>query len=146
MAQFRFSLEKALRWRAVELTREEAQLQRVLQEKNRLLTAEARLAGERASLGTSLDHAPEIRGEDLRTLAIYSLRLRRQRENLAQARARCERDLAIQQKKYSAAKLRLRLLEQLKARQLERWQYDQARQLESFASDSYLAGWNRAEE
>lgn len=143
MAQFRFSLEKILRWRAVELAREEVKLQRLIQERARVEMMLARLASERSGLPASISALPGLQGSDLRAAAAYDLRLRQEVQKLADARARIQESLAAQQKKFAAAKLRLRLLEELKARRLERWQYEAARQLETLAAESYLAGWNR---
>ena len=143
MAQFRFSLEKVLRWRRIELAREEVKVQRLIQEKARVETMLARIASERSSLTASVARLPGLQGGDLRAAAAYGLRLRQQVQKLADARARLQEDLVVQQKKFAEAKLRLRLLEELKARRLERWQYEEACQLERLAAESYLAGWNR---
>jgi len=143
MAHFQFSLEKILRWRAIEFTREEVKLQRLIQEKDRLEMMLARLKSERASLSVSVAALPGLQGGDLRAAAAYGLRLRREIEKLTAARARIQDSLAVQQKKFAAAKLRLRLIEELKARRLERWRYEESRQLENLAAESYLAGWNR---
>ncbi|MBZ5610097.1 MAG: hypothetical protein LAP38_17680 [Acidobacteriia bacterium] len=143
MAQFRFSLDRILRWRSIELAREQAQLQRLIQEQLRLQMLAAALGDERSKLESSLAALRDLRGQDLRAMAAYDLRLRRQIGNVVQAAARCQRDLAVQKKKYNEAKQRLRLLEELKDRNLKRWQYEQARELESLASESYLAMWNR---
>ncbi len=143
MAQFHFSLEKILRWRAIEFTREEVKLQRLIQERDRLDAMLARLGSERSSLSTSVAGLPGLQGGDLRAAAAYGLRLRKEIEKLTAVRARIQDSLVAQQKKFAAAKLRLRLLEELKARRLERWRYEEARQLEDLAAESYLAGWNR---
>ncbi len=143
MAQFRFSLERILRWRSIELAREQAQLQRLIQEQIRLQMFAAALGDERSKLESSLGVLPDLRGQDLRAMAAYDLRLRRQIGNVAQATARCERDLTAQKARYNQAKQRLRLLEELRERNLKRWEYEQARELEALASESYLAAWNR---
>jgi flagellar export protein FliJ len=145
VAQFQFSLEKVLRWRGIELTRQEAVLQRVLQQHRRLQAAAQSVAGERSQLTSSLGDLVDLRGSDLRASAAYSLRLRQKAEKIAQLVARSARDLAAQQKKYSEAQLRVRLLEELKTRQVQRWEYEEARQLETLAAESHLASWNRKE-
>ena len=145
MAHFHFSLEKILRWRAIEFTREEVKLQRLIQEKDRLEMMLARLGSERFALSMSVAGLPGLQGGDLRAAAAYGLRLRKEIEKLTAARSRIQDSLAAQQKTFAAAKLRLRLLEELKARRLERWRYEEARQLENLAAESYLAGWNREE-
>jgi flagellar export protein FliJ len=143
MARFHFPLEKVLRWRAVELADEEAKLKRLVQEELRLQSLRAEITAERSNLISSASALPDLRGDDLRTMAVYSHRLRRKAENLTQQLVRSESDLAAQRKNYSEAKRRMRLLEELKERKLEKWRYEQARLLEQLASESYLATWNR---
>ena len=143
MAQFHFSLERILRWRSVELAREEAQLQRILQEQIKLQMFAAALAEERSKLESSLGELPDLRGQDLRAMSAYDLRLRKQISNVAQAAARCERELAAQKKRYNEARMRVRLLEELRERNRKRWEYEQARELETLASEAYLAAWVR---
>lgn len=143
MAQFRFSLEKVLRWRSVELTSQEAKLKALVQEQLHLQTQLAEVSVERSKLISSLGSMPDLRGDDLRTLTACGLRLRRNAENLAQQLLRCGRELAKQRKSYSEAKRRVRLLEELKDRRLREWKYEEAAVLEELASESFLANWNR---
>ena len=143
MAQFHFSLDKVLRWRALELAAEEARLERLLREQLRLQTLRADLGAEKSRLDRSLDTMPDLRGTDLRAVSAYSLRLKRQAENLVELLAKCDGELSEQKKIYRVAKQRLRLLEELRARKLEEWRREQARELESLATESFLAVWNR---
>jgi flagellar export protein FliJ len=143
MAQFQFSLEKVLRWRGVELTAEEAKLKAMLQVQLHLQTQLADVSAERSKLISSLGSMPDLRGDDLRTLTACGLRLRRSAETLAQRLLQCGRELTKQRKKYSEAKRRVRLLEELKDRRLQEWKYEEAAQLEELASESFLANWNR---
>jgi len=143
MAKFQFSLEKVLRWRGVELTAEEAKLKALLQEQLHLQTQLAEVSAQRSKLISSLGAMPDLRGDDLRTLTACGLRLRRNAENLAQQLLRCSRELAKQRKSYSEAKRKVRLLEELKARRLAEWKYEEAALLEELASESFLASWNR---
>jgi flagellar export protein FliJ len=143
MARFQFSLEKVLRWRSVELTTEEAKLKALVQEQLHLQTLLAEVSSERSKLISSLGSLPDLRGDDLRTLTACGLRLRRSAEDLAQQLLRCGRDLGVQRKKYSEAKRRVRLLEELKDRRLQEWKYQEAALLEELASESFLANWKR---
>ena len=120
-----------------------AGLQGVIQEQLRLQTLTAELGAERSRLDSSLTSLVDLSGDDLRSVAACRLRLRRQAENLAALGAKAERELAAQLKKYNASKQRVRLLEELRERKLERWRYDQRRQLETLATESYLSTWNR---
>jgi flagellar export protein FliJ len=143
MTRFQFSLEKVLRWRAVELTGQEAKLRALVQEQLHLQTQLAEVSAERSKLISSLGSMPDLRGDDLRTLTACGLRLRRNAETLAQRLLQCGRELAKQRKKYSEAKRRVRLLEELKDRRLHEWKYEEAVLLEELASESFLANWNR---
>ena len=143
MARFQFSLEKVLRWRSVELTAEEAKLKALVQEQLHLQTLLASVSAERSKLISSLGSMPDLRGDDLRTLTACGLRLRRTAETLAQSLLQCGRELTKQRRKYSEAKRRVRLLEELKDRRLQEGKYEEAAQLEELASESFLANWNR---
>jgi flagellar export protein FliJ len=143
MARFQFSLDKVLRWRTVELTGEEAKLKALVQGQLHLQSLLAEVSAERSKLISSLGTMPDLRGSDLRTLTACGLRLRRNAENLAQQLLKCGRELAKQRKKYSEAKRRVRLLEELRDRRLQEWKSEEAAQLEELASESFLANWNR---
>ncbi|HEX4596115.1 MAG TPA: hypothetical protein VH157_17645 [Bryobacteraceae bacterium] len=145
MAQFHFSLDKVLRWRALELATEEAKLEQLLREQLRLQTMRADLSTEKSNLDRSLDTMPDLRGADLRAVSAYTLHLKRQAEGLSKLMAKCDRDLSEQKKKYRAAKQRFRLLEELRSRKFEEWRREQARELESLATESFLAMWNRSQ-
>jgi flagellar export protein FliJ len=143
MARFEFSLERVLRWRSVELAAEEAKLKQLVQEQLHLQSVLAQVSAERSKLISSLGSMPNLSGDDLRTVTACGLRLRRNAESLAQQLVRCGRDLGVQRKKYSEAKRRVRLLEQLKNRRMQEWKYQEAAQLEELASESFIAKWNR---
>lgn len=143
MSHFHFPLEKVLRWRLVQLAAEEAKQKKLLLEQVKLQRLGAELGVEKSKLSSSLATLPDLRGDDLRAMTAYTLRLKRLGESIAEQTARCERNLALQRKKYREAQRRCRMLEELKARKLEAWRYEQSRQLETLASESYLANWGR---
>jgi flagellar export protein FliJ len=143
MARFEFSLERVLRWRAVELAGEEAKLKQLVQEQLHLQSVLAEVSAERSKLISSLGSMPNLSGDDFRTLTACGLRLRRTAQNLGQQLLRVGRDLGVQRKKYGEAKRRVRLLEELKDRRLREWKYEEAALLEELASESFLANWNR---
>ena len=143
MERFHFSLERVKRWRSLELAAEQARLEHLVREQVRLQTLRAGLSAEKSRLDASLGALPELRGEDFRAVTAYTLRLRRQAEKLHDLQNRCERDVALQRQKFREAKQRFRLLEELRERRLATWRYEESRELESLASESYLANWNR---
>ena len=143
MAQFHFSLERVMRWRSVEVAAERARLEVLVREQLRLQTQRAALIADKSKLDASLGTLPDLRGQDLRAATAFALRLKRQADNLKELLARCESEISVQRKKYQEAQRRFRLLEELRARRLAEWRYEQANELESLASESYLAHWNR---
>lgn len=143
MAGFHFTLERVLRWRTLELTTEQAKLDRLVAEQLNLRARQATLISEKSKLVASLGLLPDLCGGDFRAAASYSESLQRQNERLAERITQCEKAIAEQRTKYRAAKQRCRLLEELKQRRLEEWRYEEASQLESLASESFLANWNR---
>ena len=143
MARFHFPLEKVLRWRAVQLAAEELKLKRLLQEQFRLQTLGAELGVEKTRLLSSLEKFADLRGQDLHAAGAYSVLLNRHAEKIAQQLARCEKDLGVRKKKYQLAQQRVQLLEELKKRKLADWRAEEVRELETLASESYLAAWNR---
>jgi len=143
VANFHFPLEKVLRWRSAQLTAEEVKLKRLLQEQLRLQTMGAELGIEKARLLSSLEALPDLRGGDLQAASAYGVLLGRHTEKIAQQLARCEKDLAVRKKKYQEAQQRVQLLEELKTRKLTEWRAGETHQLETLASESYLATWNR---
>lgn len=143
MAKFEFSLERVLRWRAVELAAEEAKLKGLVQQQLHLQSQLAKVSAERSQLISSLGAMPNLSGDDFRTLTACGLRLRRSAGELSQQLLRCGRELAVQRKKFAEAKRRVRLLEELRNRRHEEWKYQESLLLEELASESFLANWNR---
>lgn len=143
MARFYFSLEKVLRWRALELAAEQAKLEHLVREQLRLQGLRAQLSSEKSRLLVSISTMPDLRGEDLRAATAHNLFLKRKAERLIELLMECERALAVQRKKFREAKQRFRLLEELRERKFTEWRHEQATQLEALASESYLANWNR---
>ncbi|HTR34861.1 MAG TPA: hypothetical protein VMH80_03090 [Bryobacteraceae bacterium] len=143
MARFQFTLDKILRWRTAELSAEEAKLKRLIAQEQHLQSRRAAMGAERVEVAETPGTMPDVTGTDLRGVTVYGLRLRREAEQLALDLVRCQRELAAQRKYYNEAKRRARLLEELKKRKLEEWNYEQGRLLEELASESFLANWNR---
>jgi flagellar export protein FliJ len=143
MGRFHFPLDRVIRWRSLEFSLEQAKLKRLGQEQIRLQMQAAALGAEKSKLGASIVTLLDPRGEDLRAMVDYGSNLRRRAQKLGELRTRCERDLALQKKKYNEAKQRLQLLEQLRDRKLTEWRYEQGQALETLAAESYLSNWNR---
>ena len=144
MARFQFSLEKVLRWRVVELTGEEAKLKALVQEQLHLQTLLAEVSAERSNLISSLGkHAGLAGRRPANPDRVRPAAAPERGKSGATAACNAGANSAKQRKKYSEAKRRVRLLEELKARRLQEWKYEEAALLEELASESFLANWNR---
>src|ERR1035438_10085812 len=110
MGRFHFPLDKVIRWRSLEFALEQAKLKRLGQEQIRLQMQAAALGAEKSRLGVTVGTLADPRGADLHSMVSYGAGLRRRAEKLTELRTRCERELALQKKKYNEAKKRLQLL------------------------------------
>src|SRR5581483_7464890 len=95
MASFRFSLEKVLRWRSIQVATEEAKLKKLLQEQLQLQKIRAEIGAEEARLASSLGTLQGLSGADLRAAHSYSLLLRKQAEKLLRHLSKVEQELKI---------------------------------------------------
>jgi len=143
MPAFHFSLDRVLRWRALELATEQAKLEQIVREQVRLQALRAQWSSEKSRLIASLTTLPDLCGEDLRAATAHNIFLKRKLERLIELQLKCEHALAEQRKKFREAKQRVRLLEQLKERRFAEWRYLQQAQLETLATESYLANQAR---
>jgi len=90
---------------------------------------------------TVLDAQSPLPG-DLSALAGYRRVLDLKQRQLAEAVRQCEQRLAAQRKRWTEARRRCRLLEKLKERRRAEYDYEMNRELESLASETFLARWN----
>ena len=140
MKAFRFPLERALDWRRVQLELEENRFQRqaaVLAELDRI-----RAELEAAALGAELQVRAwtPLSGRDLSSLSGFRRHVENEERTLAARRAQSQRELAEQEARMLEARRRCRLLEKLRERQWAEWQAAGDRELEQFATESFLAG------
>ena len=143
MKSFRFSLEKALDWRRIQLELEEARYKQELAALDGLdrQRAEAEASGIRAEI--------EVRGwtpigsGDLRALGDFRLRVRSLEAEIARRRVVAAQKLAEQEKLMFDARRRFRLLERLKEHRLREWTVERDRELEQIAAESFTARWGR---
>lgn len=140
MKAFRFSLEKALHWRRVQLEMEEKQFQRQaagLAEMDRV-RAELEAAAIRAEV--QVRNRKPLAGLDLAALAGFRQYVHNEEQALAARRAECQDQLNQQQRIMMEARRRYRLLERLKERRLAAWRAAADRELDQLAAESHLAG------
>jgi hypothetical protein len=142
MNSFRFPLQKALDWRHIQLELEEARYKQQAAELGALdrLRAEVEASGIRVEI--EVRAWDKLGGSDLAALDQFRLRLKKERARIADQRTAAARKVLEQQDKMMEARRRYRLLERLRDRRLTEWQSAHDKELESIATESYLARWS----
>jgi hypothetical protein len=143
MNAFRFRLERVLKVRRTQMELEKAHLEQRLGDLRSVERARAELqaAGHRAEVQVRAWNP--VYGMDLLSLDFYRGAVRSQDQMLAARAAEAARSVAEQQNKLMEAQRRCRLLERLRDRRLAEWEAARDRELEEFASEAFLARWNR---
>ncbi len=144
MRRFHFRLQNVLEWRVVQLETEEAKLEQLFAERNRIDAARENLAAALAASEQSVQQARVIEAHELMALEAHREYAARMREQLLAARRDCEERIAKQRERVTNAERDVRLLEKLKERRLAEWHTAADKEMEALASEVYLAQWHRA--
>ena len=139
MNTFRFRLDRILRWRTVELSKEERRVKELMEKDSRLANKLESLREEKAEVEDGIRNMAGLGGGDLNALAGYAIHALVQRQGLQNQRSENEKALRLQVQRYRTAKQRHRALEELRKRRLGEWRLEAARELEEVAEDSYRA-------
>jgi flagellar export protein FliJ len=142
MQSFHFRLARILDWRRTELAAEEARLAPLVAEWSRLEAARIEVAAARDRTRRDLLAAAALEGRDLVAHAAFRARLAKEQAALERQSAACRERMAGQRARIVDAHRRVRLLEKLRDRRREEWRALWDRELESFASEAYLARWS----
>jgi flagellar export protein FliJ len=142
MQRFRFRLASVLSWRALQLEVEETKFRALFAERARI-EAEIIQLGENRREADRMLTADSVEGQELAALDAHRHALARAVERLRASSADCERRIAQQRAKVVEAERHVRLLERLKERRLAEWQIESDRELETLASEAFLARWVR---
>ena len=142
MQKFQFALEKALEWRTTRLQLENAKLAKLRQERSALLQLSQALveSGKGAASGM-LEGAPSLTGADLSNLATYRQNISARVNKLVVTTRHCDRQIERQTKCVVEADREKQLLEKLRERQFEEWNYELKREIENTAGELFLARW-----
>lgn len=146
MTAFRFSLQRVLEWRAVQLRSEEEKLSGLQQHLSALMIRDKELAAAVVKSELELRARPSIPGSELSSLTGFRKRVQDQRRALQQACARLERDIDEQRKKLLKARQDHRVLEKLREKRHTEWVYLNDREIENLAAEVYLAQWTPPED
>jgi flagellar export protein FliJ len=141
MRSFKFSLERVLGWRRIELRTEEARLAPLVAESCRLSVAHLAIIGAHERAQRDLLSSGPVDGAQLEALARYRTRLEKQKTVVEQKAQLCREQIAAQQVRIIEAQRRARLLEKLRGRRLEEWRVAGEREMENFAGEAFLARW-----
>jgi len=143
MKKFAFSLDRALDWRRAQARLEEAKLERLYAERSAIDAGQHSLRVERQQADTALRGRSHVTGQDLAALDAFQRHMAAESGRMAQARAGCERQIAVQVQILAVKRRDVKLLEKLKRQRLISWSKDLEREVSQQAEESHLAKWNR---
>jgi flagellar biosynthesis chaperone FliJ len=141
MQKFQFSLERVRSWRRTELQAEEARLAPLVAERQRLEAAQREIALARRQADRDLLEANSVQGCELEALARFRVRLENQKSAVEGELAAWRDRMARQSARILEAHRRLRLLDKLRERRLGEWRAGWDREIETLASEAFLARW-----
>ena len=141
MKRFRFPLDSVLRWRESALEQEEQKLQSLRAEEQRILRAIEQARSEGIAAEQSIRERREIVSTDLRSLAAFRLHLEQRLKTLAQRRIDQAGLVEQQRRAVLEAERRFQLMVKLRERRLAEWQYEAARENETFSQETFLGRW-----
>jgi flagellar biosynthesis chaperone FliJ len=132
---FQFPLESVLRWRKTQHAQEEEKLNRLVAHRQKLEqdlrdVDLARRQSSSSQLAT---------GSDFQVLAKFLIGLKAKQAQLVEALKESAVAIQRQQATCIEAHRRVELLESLRSKRLQTWQYEHDCELESLAADAYLA-------
>ena len=143
MSGFRFSLEKALDLRRLQLELEESKFQQQAAALLELDRIRDHMRASRANAEAQVRAGGSALGLDLAALGAFRLHVQAKEKGLAQRRVEGEKKLEERRNAMLEARRRCRLLERLKERRKGEWDIAFNRELEAVAAESFLAQWNR---
>jgi flagellar export protein FliJ len=141
VSAFRFRLEKVQEWQRVQRELIESRIKQSLRALQHTDSAIAQVKAARVAADEELLTSGTIAGQLLSALSAYRARLRNQQRNLLQTRQQQEKQLEEQRGLWAEKERRCRLMDKLESRQREDFEYQAGRELENFASESYLGRW-----
>jgi hypothetical protein len=142
MQRFHFRLASVLGWRTLQFEIEQSKLEALFAERRRSEEDLTRLSEQRREADRLLG-SDSVEGQALAALDSHRYALERAAARLRTAAADCDRRIAAQRARVLEAERRVRLIERLKELRLAEWQSGHNRELESLASEMFLAKWVR---
>lgn len=143
MKAFHFSLERVLNWRELQARTAETKLANLRRQRDELKRQADQLRLDRERAEHDLIAGELALGSSLAAFASFLVGVEHLAKKLAQKSAECDRQIAIQLKEVLRCRKDYRILEKLKQRRREQWQYAYDREAELAATSSYLAQWTQ---
>jgi flagellar FliJ protein len=141
MSTFSFSLERVLEWRRTRCDLEELKVREICVAIERSQAGIAQFRALRSAAQLQVLGAASLTGLELSGLAAYRRHLEAGESRLQTALQEQERRLAEQRARWVEAQRQSKLIEKLRDRQFAEFEAQQAREMESFAAENFLARW-----
>ncbi|MCW5978997.1 MAG: hypothetical protein KIT09_13030 [Bryobacteraceae bacterium] len=149
MKRFTFPLERVRLWRKTQIDIEYAKLQELFAELRRLECEVADLhqteqGARKALLAHAVARQP-LEGAELERLDDFHLYARQQDGLLARNKEALLGRIAAQRERLIEARRKLSLLDKLKERASDQWQREFEKEIETLASEQFVARWKGSE-
>src|SRR5215510_13631815 len=141
MRAFRFRLERVLGWYRKAADLEESRLAACLADLAKVQEGIDRFHGERLAIERDFLSSASIPAQHAQAFGLYRIQATAQETLLNRELENQRSKIEAQMVRMKAAQQRVRLVEKLRARQVEEHAYIAERELESLAADAYLAKW-----
>ena len=145
MKKFSFRLESVLRFRETQTRQREAEVQRLLAARARVVAQLKELLAQRAE-AEEIGRTHGVTGASLQMLRDFMEGSRRREQALLGDIAKADREVALARRRHQKARSDEKLLGTLKSRQLESWRLESLREGELLAGESYLASLLRRQQ
>jgi flagellar export protein FliJ len=137
VTQFRFSLERVLELRRVQLQAEEEKLARLQQQLEGIDQRVNAIASTELKSEWALRKMPAVAASDLHTLSDFQARVRKVQAALAVEKQQVTKEIQAQRARLLNARREFRVIEKLKERRFKVWQYQADREIEGLAADAH---------
>jgi len=141
---FKFSLQRVLDWRALQMRTEEEKLAMLQRKLAALAQREQSLTAAQSKSERDVLSRPFIDGSQIKALAAFRLSIEHGRASIRASRAQCEALLVEQRMRLLKARRDLRVLEKVKENRLKEWQSLSDREVEDTAAENYISQWARS--
>jgi flagellar export protein FliJ len=137
VTQFRFSLERVLELRRLQLQAEEEKVARLQQQLEGIDQRTSAIASTELKSEWALRKMPAVAAPDLHTLSDFQARVRKVQAALAVEKQRVTKEIQAQRARLLNARREFRVIEKLKERRFKVWQYQADREIEGLAADAH---------